>query len=110
MFPIIQGGRSILKGVLRDFCLAGFKARDILQKENIPGYAIGGLAGGESKEYFWKVVHHCCQALPDDKSRYVMGVDYPLDLVVCTSLSVDMYDCVYPTRTARFGVALVAGN
>jgi queuine tRNA-ribosyltransferase len=36
-----------------------------------------------------------------------MGVGYPLDLVVCSALGVDMYDCVYPTRTARFGVALV---
>ena len=36
-----------------------------------------------------------------------MGVGYPLDLVVCTALGVDMYDCVYPTRTARFGTALV---
>ena len=39
-----------------------------------------------------------------------MGVGYPLDLVVCTALGVDMYDCVYPTRTARFGVALVDGT
>lgn len=36
-----------------------------------------------------------------------MGVGYPLDLVICSALGVDMYDCVYPTRTARFGVALV---
>ena len=36
-----------------------------------------------------------------------MGVGYPLDLVVCSALGVDMYDCVYPTRTARFGVALI---
>jgi len=52
-------------------------------------------------------VDQCCKALPDDKPRYLMGVGYPLDLVVCTALGVDMYDCVYPTRTARFGVALV---
>ena len=39
-----------------------------------------------------------------------MGVGYPLDLVVCTALGVDMYDCVYPTRTARFGVALIGGK
>lgn len=39
-----------------------------------------------------------------------MGVGYPLDLVVCSALGVDMYDCVYPTRTARFGVALVPGE
>lgn len=36
-----------------------------------------------------------------------MGVGYPLDIVVCTALGIDMYDCVYPTRTARFGTALV---
>jgi tRNA-guanine family transglycosylase len=38
-----------------------------------------------------------------------MGVGYPLDVIVCTSLGVDMYDCVYPIRTARLGVALVPG-
>jgi tRNA-guanine family transglycosylase len=75
----------------------------------IPGYAIGGLAGGEEKEMFWKVVDQSCRALPDNKPRYLMGVGYPLDLVVCSALGVDMYDCVYPTRTARFGVALVPG-
>ena len=94
------------RGGLRDVCLAGFKIRD----GDAPGYAIGGLAGGESKEDFWKVVDHCCRALPDDKPRYLMGVGYPLDLVVCTALGVDMYDCVYPTRTARFGVAFVGGE
>uniref|UniRef100_A0A7S4EHR6 tRNA-guanine(15) transglycosylase-like domain-containing protein n=1 Tax=Pseudo-nitzschia australis TaxID=44445 RepID=A0A7S4EHR6_9STRA len=77
------------------------------RKRRIPGFAIGGLAGGESKEDFWKVVDHACRHLPDDRPRYLMGVGYPLDLVVCTALGVDMYDCVYPTRTARFGVALV---
>lgn len=45
--------------------------------------------------------------LPKDKPRYLMGVGYPIDLVVCVSLGVDMFDCVYPTRTARFGDALV---
>lgn len=45
--------------------------------------------------------------LPKDKPRYLMGVGYPLDLVVCVTLGVDMFDCVYPTRTARFGTALV---
>lgn len=49
----------------------------------------------------------CTAALPDDKPRYVMGVGYPLDIVVCSALGADMFDCVYPTRTARFGTALV---
>ena len=45
--------------------------------------------------------------LPEDKPRYVMGIGYPLDIVVCSALGADMFDSVYPTRTARFGVALV---
>mmetsp|Transcript_7089 Transcript_7089/g.10805 ORF Transcript_7089/g.10805 Transcript_7089/m.10805 type:complete len:547 (+) Transcript_7089:144-1784(+) len=106
LFAIVQGGLDVSLGGLREQCLAGFMKRD----KQIPGYAIGGLAGGESKDDFWKVVDQCCKALPDDKPRYLMGVGYPLDLVVCTALGVDMYDCVYPTRTARFGVALVRGG
>jgi len=74
---------------------------------HLPGYAIGGLAGGEEKEAFCKVVAHCTSALPSNKPRYVMGVGYPLDLVVCSALGADMFDCVYPSRTARFGTALV---
>lgn len=53
-------------------------------------------------------VHFSCPAvLPASKPRYVMGVGYPLDIVVCSALGADMYDSVFPTRTARFGVALV---
>lgn len=100
LFPIVQGG---LDTRLREICLEAFRERD----EMIPGYAIGGLSGGEEKESFVKIVDFCCKALPDVKPRYLMGVGYPLDIVVCTALGVDMYDCVYPTRTARFGAALV---
>lgn len=75
--------------------------------QDLPGYAVGGLAGGEDKEAFWTVVEHCLARLPEHKPRYVMGVGYPLDMVVCAALGADMYDCVYPTRTARFGTALV---
>lgn len=109
LFPIVQGGLDTELGGLREQCLAGFRHRDQVLGYKIPGYAIGGLAGGEEKEMFWKVVDQCCRALPDNKPRYLMGVGYPLDLVVCSALGVDMYDCVYPTRTARFGVALVPG-
>lgn len=101
LFAIVQGGLDVSDGGLRDQCLDALIARDL------PGYAIGGLAGGESKEAFWRVVAKCAARLPEDKPRYLMGVGYPLDLVVCSALGVDMYDCVYPTRTARFGTALV---
>ena len=110
LFPIVQGGLDTAVGGLREQCLAGFRRRDEEEHYIIPGYAIGGLAGGEDKDDFWRVVDQCCKALPDDKPRYLMGVGYPLDLVVCSALGVDLYDCVYPTRTARFGVALVPGK
>lgn len=71
-----------------------------------PGYAIGGLSGGEDKERFWQIVSLCTDHLPTAKPRYSMGVGYAIDLVVCSALGVDMYDCVFPTRTGRFGNAL----
>ncbi|KAI7845903.1 hypothetical protein COHA_000636 [Chlorella ohadii] len=98
LFAIVQGG---LDERLRDISLKGLVAR------GTPGYAIGGLAGGEDKRSFVKVVSQCTAGLPDGKPRYVMGIGYPLDIVICSALGADMYDSVYPTRTARFGVALV---
>lgn len=68
-------------------------------------YAIGGLAGDEMKSDFWRIVNLCTDILPKDKPRYLMGVGYPVDLVVCSCLGVDMFDCVFSTRTARFGTA-----
>lgn len=97
LFPIVQGGTDL---ELRERCITALVARDL------PGYAIGGLSGGEDKDVFWRVVHHCTQRLPRDRPIYCMGVGYAVDLVVCVALGVDMFDCVYPTRTARFGTAL----
>jgi tRNA-guanine family transglycosylase len=48
----------------------------------------------------------CTRAIPKDKPIYLMGVGYPEDMMVCVALGVDMFDCVYPCRTARFGSAL----
>lgn len=79
-------------------------------KRDLPGYAIGGLSGGESKDLFWRMVHLSTDHLPADKPRYLMGVGFAVDLVVCSALGVDMFDCVFPTRTARFGGALVDGS
>ena len=93
----MQGG---LDAELRSESLRDLTARDL------PGYAIGGLAGGEDKDSFWRVVAQCTAALPRGKPRYVMGIGYPVDIVVCSALGADMYDSVFPTRTARFGVAL----
>lgn len=97
LFPIIQGG---LDERLRTICVGE------MVKRNANGYAIGGLSGGESKDAFWRIVSLCTDLLPHNKPRYCMGVGYSEDLVVCSALGVDMYDCVFPTRTARFGNAL----
>eukprot|EP00116_Pleurobrachia_bachei_P004593 sb/3464855/ len=98
LFGIIQGG---LNPTWRKECLEKMIERDC------PGYAIGGLSGGEEKADFWKTVSLCTDHLPPNKPRYLMGVGYQVELVVCSALGCDMYDCVFPTRTARFGSALV---
>eukprot|EP00340_Litonotus_pictus_P011767 CAMPEP_0170538498 /NCGR_PEP_ID=MMETSP0209-20121228/103349_1 /TAXON_ID=665100 ORGANISM="Litonotus pictus, Strain P1" /NCGR_SAMPLE_ID=MMETSP0209 /ASSEMBLY_ACC=CAM_ASM_000301 /LENGTH=348 /DNA_ID=CAMNT_0010840201 /DNA_START=592 /DNA_END=1634 /DNA_ORIENTATION=+ len=94
LFPIVQGGLNM---ELRKHCA------EEMTKREMPGYAIGGLAGGESKDDFWKAVHTSAKHLPLEKPRYCMGIGYPIDLVVCVLLGCDMFDCVFPTRTARFG-------
>ena len=84
---------------LRKYCI------DQMITKYANGYAIGGLSGGENKLDFIKTVNFCCEHLPKDKPRYLMGVGFPVDLIICSILGVDMFDCVYPTRTARFGSA-----
>ncbi|KAJ5498314.1 Queuine [Penicillium expansum] len=101
LFCIIQGGLDL---ELRKQCCEEMVARDT------PGIAIGGLSGGEAKEEFCKVVDTCTEILPEHKPRYVMGVGYPEDIVVAVALGADMFDCVWPTRTARFGDAVVSSG
>ncbi|XP_066138473.1 queuine tRNA-ribosyltransferase catalytic subunit isoform X2 [Euwallacea fornicatus] len=98
IFPIVQG---TLYEDLRRISVADHIKRDV------NGFAIGGLSGGESKDDFWKIVHLCTNLLPKNKPIYLMGVGFAIDLVVCSALGVDMFDCVFPTRTARFGCALL---
>ncbi|KAM0752355.1 queuine tRNA-ribosyltransferase 1 [Meredithblackwellia eburnea MCA 4105] len=101
LFAIIQGGLDV---DLRNKCLDGMLTPE--RQARIPGYAIGGLSGGEEKDFFWRIIKLCADRLPEDKPRYAMGIGASEDLLVCAALGVDMHDCVYPTRTARFGVAL----
>jgi tRNA-guanine transglycosylase len=97
LFCIIQGGLDL---AMREECCREMLARDT------PGIAIGGLSGGEAKMDYCRVVSTCTALLPDLKPRYVMGIGYPEDLVVSVALGADMFDCVWPTRTARFGNAI----
>ncbi|CAH8628138.1 unnamed protein product [Heterobilharzia americana] len=100
LFAITQGG---LDSSMRIHCITEMLKR----KDKLAGYAIGGLSGGEAKDDFWRIISLSTEHLPRDRPRYVMGVGFPVDLVVCVALGCDMFDCVYPTRTGRFGHALV---
>ena len=74
-----------------------------LQEIGFDGYAIGGLAVGESKSAMWETVEVVEPHLPADRPRYLMGVGTPDDLVEGVRRGIDMFDCVMPTRNARKG-------
>jgi queuine tRNA-ribosyltransferase len=71
---------------------------------DFPGYAIGGLSVGESREKTMEMIATALEILPKDKPRYVMGVGYPEEIVRYAAMGVDMMDCVLPTRAARHGL------
>lgn len=71
---------------------------------DFPGYAIGGLSVGESREKTMEMIATVLEILPKDKPRYVMGVGYPEEIVRYAAMGVDMMDCVLPTRAARHGL------
>ncbi|MDP9764947.1 tRNA guanosine(34) transglycosylase Tgt [Deinococcus enclensis] len=97
LFPIIQGGTD---ETLRALSL------ELTLPVNPHGFAIGGLAVGEPKTEMFPAVAFSTSGLPENKPRYLMGVGHPEDLLAGIALGVDMFDCVYPTRTGRFGYAL----
>jgi queuine tRNA-ribosyltransferase len=72
-----------------------------LRTLDFPGYAIGGLAVGETKSEMYKTLDETCPALPADRPRYLMGVGAPDDIIEAVYRGVDMFDCVLPTRIAR---------
>ena len=76
---------------------------DGLKAIGFDGYAIGGLAVGETEDERNAMLEHTCPQLPGDRPRYLMGVGRPEDLVAAVARGVDMFDCVMPTRNARNG-------
>jgi queuine tRNA-ribosyltransferase len=74
-----------------------------LMEIGFDGYAIGGLSVGETKHLMHEVTDVCCEVLPVDQPRYLMGVGTPLDIIEAVSRGVDMFDCVMPTRNGRNG-------
>jgi queuine tRNA-ribosyltransferase len=97
LFGIVQGG---LHPDLREESLKLTTALDF------PGYAVGGLSVGESREEMLGMLALVAPSLPADKPRYFMGIGDPVGILEVVALGVDMFDCVLPTRLARHGMAL----
>ena len=96
LFGIIQGG------IYKDLRL---ESLDELTKIGFDGYALGGLAVGESQKQMFKVLDEIKNYMPKNKPRYLMGVGMPSDILGAIKRGVDMFDCVIPTRAGRTGLA-----
>ncbi len=101
LFGIVQGGTDL---DLRR------KSVDRVCSIDLPGYAIGGVAVGESPEEIARVVAHTAPLMPADRPRYLMGVGYERDLIAAVQAGVDMFDCVIPTRNGRNANAFTRGG
>ncbi len=97
LFGIVQGG---MHKELREWSARETVAMDL------PGYAVGGLSVGEPKELMYEMLDYSTSLLPENKPRYLMGVGTPDHLVEGVARGIDMFDCVYPTRVARNGMAM----
>ena len=92
LFPIVQGG--IHKDLRKGSC-------EYIASKNATGNAIGGLSVGEPEPVMYEICDLCCDHLPKDKPRYLMGVGTPWNILECISMGIDMFDCVMPTRNGR---------
>lgn len=77
-------------------------AKEISQMD-LDGYAIGGLAVGESHEDMYRIIEAVTPYLPEDKPTYLMGVGTPANILEAVDRGVDFFDCVYPSRNGRHG-------
>ena len=96
LFGIVQGGLfdDLRKKSLEDLINIGFD-----------GYALGGLAVGDTQNEMFKVFDGIKNHLPEDKPRYLMGVGTPSDILGAVKRGIDMFDCVLPSRSGRTGLA-----
>jgi queuine tRNA-ribosyltransferase len=97
LFGIVQGG---IFPTLRQ------QSAEALLALEFPGYAVGGLAVGETKSQMYSTLEMTVPLLPEHKPRYLMGVGEPDDLVEGVLRGIDIFDCVMPTRLARHGAAM----
>jgi queuine tRNA-ribosyltransferase len=96
LFGIVQGG------LFKDLRI---KSLNELVKIGFDGYAIGGLAVGETQDEMFSVLNYLKDQIPKEKPRYLMGVGTPSDIIGAVKRGIDMFDCVLPTRSGRTGLA-----
>lgn len=92
LFPIVQG--AVYHDLRKASC-------EYVAAKNATGNAIGGLSVGEPEPVMYEICQLCCENLPPEKPRYLMGVGTPWNILECIALGVDMFDCVMPTRNGR---------
>ncbi len=92
LFPIVQGG--IHHDLRKASC-------EYISSKNATGNAIGGLSVGEPIEKMYEICAFCCEHLPLNKPRYLMGVGTPWNILEAIEMGIDMFDCVMPTRNGR---------
>ena len=96
IFGIVQGG------LFKDLRLKSLKK---LIEINFDGYAIGGLAVGETQSEMFSILDVLKDHMPENKPRYLMGVGTPSDILGAVKRGIDMFDCVLPTRSGRTALA-----
>ena len=96
LFGLVQGG------IYKDLRMESLEA---LIKIDFDGYALGGLAVGETQKQMLKVLDDIVPFMPKNKPRYLMGVGTPTDILEAVKRGIDMFDCVIPTRSGRTGLA-----
>lgn len=92
LFPIVQGGT--FKELRKQSC-------EYITSKEATGNAIGGLSVGEPEPVMYEICDWCCDHLPVNKPRYLMGVGTPWNILECIGMGIDMFDCVMPTRNGR---------
>jgi len=97
--------RSLLFGIVQGGMYPDLRAEaaERIAALNFDGNAIGGLSVGEPPDLMIELASISCAKLPSDRARYLMGVGTPVDIIRAVGVGVDMFDCVIPTRSARFG-------
>lgn len=101
LFPIVQGS------TYKDLRVASCEA---ISEAGADGNAIGGLSVGEPEEMMYDFAALCCEHLPADKPRYLMGVGTPWNILENIALGIDMFDCVMPTRNGRNGMLFTSNG